>query len=343
MRNSGDNQMHMANELLSLPVAAGTLTLAAGALGGVCRKLSKTLDTERLSLMGVLAAFVFAAQMINIPLPGLPGTSGHMIGAVLLAILLGPHAGALAISSVVIIQCLLFQDGGLLALGCNLINLALIPTYLGYALYRSIAAWLPRDRRRWIATLTACLITVETGAVLVVLQAGLSGVVTIPLRLFLLTMLGVHFVVGLMEGILTISILGYLQRVRPELCTAENTDAPANGTRKLLLTVGICTLLVAGLLSLWASDRPDGLEWSYADRPDQPEFVSVVHNDSAAVAKIDALQEHLAPLPDYSIRRADAAQAAAGWTSFAGVVGSLITMAALWLGARLLRGRRLSP
>lgn len=334
--------MHMANELLSLPVAAGTLTLAAGALGAVCRKLSKTLETDRLSLMGVLAAFVFAAQMINIPLPGLPGTSGHMIGAVLLAILLGPHAAALAISSVVIVQCLLFQDGGLLALGCNLINLALVPTYLGYALYRSITAWAPRSGSRWFAIMGACLVTVEMGAVLVVLQAGLSGVVTIPLRLFLLTMLGVHLVVGLLEGVLTVSILGYLQGVKPELFEREVGPTSPGGSRRFLIALGGCTLLVAGVLSLWASDRPDGLEWSYADRPDQPDFVPVVHNESATVARVDALQERLSPLPDYSIRVPDSAQAVAGWTSFAGVIGSVITMAGLWLGARLLR-RRAAP
>jgi len=335
--------MHMANELLSLPVAAGTWTLAAGALGGVCRKLSNTLDTDRLSLMGVLAAFVFAAQMVNIPLPGLPGTSGHMIGAVLLAILLGPHAGALAISSVVIIQCLLFQDGGLLALGCNLINLALIPTYVGYALYRSISTWIPGSRFRWLAIMVACLVTVEIGAVLVVVQAGLSGVVTIPLGLFLWTMLGVHLVVGLLEGVLTVSILGYLQRVKPGLMEHQSADTASQQSRHLLVTLGVITLLVAGLLSLWASDRPDGLEWSYAERPDQPDFIPVVHNDSQAVATVEALQERFAPLPDYSKRMPDSMQAVAGWTSFAGVVGSLITMTGLWLGARLLRRRPTSP
>ncbi len=108
--------MHMANELLSLPVAAGTLATAAGTLGWVCRRVQRTLSVDRLALPGMLGAFVFAGQMVNIQLPGMPGTSGHLIGAVLLAIILGPHAGALAVSAVVMIQCLVFQDGGQLSM-----------------------------------------------------------------------------------------------------------------------------------------------------------------------------------------------------------------------------------
>ena len=122
--------MHMANELLSVPVAAGTILLASGGIVAVARKAKQTLTNEKLPLMGVLGAFVFAAQMVNFPI--LTGTSGHMVGAVLLAILLGPHAAAIVMASIVIVQCLIFQDGGLLALGCNVINMGLVPAYLGY-------------------------------------------------------------------------------------------------------------------------------------------------------------------------------------------------------------------
>ena len=112
--------MHMANELLSIPVAAGTLAIAAASLGFICRKAKQIITSDKLALMGILGAFVFAAQMVNFQLPAMPGTSGHILGAVLLAIILGPHAAAIVIASVVIIQCLIFQDGGLLALGCTL-------------------------------------------------------------------------------------------------------------------------------------------------------------------------------------------------------------------------------
>src|SRR4030042_3595741 len=103
--------MHMANELLSVPVAAGTLAIAAGALGVICKKVKRVIATDKLALMGILGAFVFAGQMVNFQLPAMPGTSGHMIGAVLLAIILGPHLGAIVICSVVIVQCLILQAG----------------------------------------------------------------------------------------------------------------------------------------------------------------------------------------------------------------------------------------
>lgn len=141
--------MHMANELLSVPVAAGTLAIAAAGLSFICRKLRMIITSEKLALMGVLGAFIFAAQMVQIPLPAMPGTSGHIVGAVLLAIILGPHAAAVVISSVVIIQCLIFQDGGLLALGCNIINMALVPSYIGYFLYKTITVGQPGTMRAY--------------------------------------------------------------------------------------------------------------------------------------------------------------------------------------------------
>lgn len=335
--------MHMANELLSGPVAAGTWALSAGALGWVCRKVSQTIGPDRLSLMGVLGAFVFAAQMINIPLPFLPGTSGHMIGAVLLAIVLGPHAGALAVSSVVIVQCLLFQDGGLLAMGCNLINMALIPAYLGYALYRGLTKRFTQHWASGFAILMACLITTEISATLVVIQAGLSGVVDIPLYFFLVTMLGVHLLVGILEGVLTVMVIGYLTQMKPDIFMLPMTGRARLSQRALLGTLLVFTLIVGGLLSLWASERPDGLEWSYAERPDQPGFSPIIHNESSVPLAADRFQDRIAVLPDYSkpisLDTSEATEAAAGWTSLAGLAGSLITMGSIWLCARILRRR----
>jgi cobalt/nickel transport system permease protein len=132
-------RMHMANEMLSVPVAAGTLGIAGGVLAAVCRAARKHITPEKMPLMGILGAFIFAAQMVNFQLPLMPGTSGHFIGAVLLAIILGPHLGTIVISSVIILQCLIFQDGGILALGCNIINMAIVPCYLGYIVYSTLA------------------------------------------------------------------------------------------------------------------------------------------------------------------------------------------------------------
>jgi cobalt/nickel transport system permease protein len=336
----------MANELLSVPVAAGTLTIAAAGLGLVCRKLRHIITSDKLALMGILGAFVFAAQMVNFQLPAMPGTSGHMVGAVLLAIILGPHIGALVISSVVIIQCLIFQDGGLLALGCNLINMALVPSYLGYFLYKTITKGDPGSLRIYIATLLACVIAIETGAVLVPVEAALSGVLAVPFTTFLVTMLGVHLLVGLVEGLVTIAVLGYLQQTRPDIVLGSLPGKARLSKKAVLVTLIVFTIVIGAGLSLFACSFPDGLEWSYAERPDQPDFKSVVENQDTKIAAIDNFQSKFSPLPDYSVRTSklgatppeEAESAAAlGWTSFAGVLGSALTMAFIWLIAKTLR------
>jgi len=342
--------MHMANELLSVPVAAGTLVIAAGGLGYVCRSAARTVTSEKFALMGVMGAFVFAAQMVNFQLPAMPGTSGHMIGAVLLAILLGPHAAALVISSVVIIQCLIFQDGGLLALGCNIINMALVPSYLGWWLYRTISAASPGGLRTALAAVFACVLAVEAGAVLVPVQAALSGVLVVPFSTFLITMLAVHLLVGLMEGFITVAVLGYIQQVRSDLIAQAVPGKIRLSKKAVLVTLLVFTVITAALFSLFASGFPDALEWSYAERPDQPDFEPVISNESAAIAAADRLQDRYSLLPDYSARPAPLgivadtdADSGAAWTSFAGVVGSAATMALVWLVTRLLRKKRSVP
>lgn len=339
--------MHMANELLSVPVAGGTLAIAAGALGIICRKVMEIVSADKLALMGILGAFVFAAQMVNFQLPAMPGTSGHLIGAVLLSIILGPHLGAIVISSVIIIQCLIFQDGGLLALGCNIINMGLIPCYLGYYLYRTITNGHISSTRTYIGAMLACVVAVEAGAILVPIQAALSGVLAVPFSTFLITMIGVHFLVGFIEGLVTVAVLGYLQQVRPDT-VADSVPGKIRLSRNAVLaTLVVFTVITAAGLSLLASDFPDGLEWSYAERPDEPDFEPVVTNEDSRISAVDDFQSKYSPLPDYSIRSSrlgqtptDEAELPAGWTSFAGVVGSVITMIIIWLAAGLLRKKQ---
>jgi cobalt/nickel transport system permease protein len=294
--------------------------------------------------MGILGAFVFAAQMVNFQLPAMPGTSGHMVGAVLLAIILGPHIGALVISSVVIIQCLIFQDGGLLALGCNLINMALVPSYLGYYIYKTIIKGSPGSLRIYIATMLACVVAVEAGACLVPTEAALSRVLAVPFSTFLITMLGVHLLVGLVEGLVTVAVLGYLQQVRPDIVLDSLPGKARLSRNAVLVTLLIFTVVIGAGLSLFACSFPDGLEWSYAERPDQPDFKSVVENKDPKITAVDDFQSKYSLLPDYSVRASklgatpgQAAEAAAGWTSFAGVIGSVLTMAFIWLTAKILR------
>lgn len=338
--------MHMANELLSVQVAAGTLTIAAAGLGFICRKVRHIITSDKLALMGILGAFIFAAQMVNFQLPAMPGTSGHMVGAVLLAIILGPHAGAIVISSVVVIQCLIFQDGGLLALGCNIINMALVPSYLGYFLYRAVTAGSLSSLKTYIGAMLACVTAIEAGAILVPIQAALSGVLAVPFSTFLITMLGVHFLVGFVEGLITVAVLGYLQQVKPDIVANRLPGKVRLSGKAVLVSLAVFTFIIGAGLSLLASDKPDGLEWSYAERPDQPDFEAFVFNDDSTIAAVDDFHSKYSPLPDYSIRPSeeetagDEAASHAGWTSFAGVLGSLITMAVIWVTAWFLRKKQ---
>lgn len=339
--------MHMANELLSVPVAAGTLAVAAAGLGFVCRKVRHILAADKLALMGILGAFVFAGQMINFQLPAMPGTSGHMVGAVLLAIVLGPHLAAIVMSSVVIVQCLIFQDGGLLALGCNIINMALVPSYVGYFLYSTVTIGSASSLRLYVGTMFACIISIEAGAILVPVQATMAGVLAVPFSTFLITMIGVHFLVGFVEGLVTVAVLGYLQQVRPDIIL----DSPPGKTRlsrsAVLATLVVFTIIIGAGVSLLASNLPDGLEWSYSERPDQPDFEPAVANADSTIAAVDDFQSKYSPMPDYSARTSklgelphEAAEISPGWTSFAGVLGSAITMTVIWLMARILRKRQ---
>jgi cobalt/nickel transport system permease protein len=326
----------MANELLSVPVATGTLAVAAGGLGLVCRKVSKIVTSEKLPLMGVLGAFIFAAQMVNFQLPAMPGTSGHMVGSVLLSIILGPHLAAIVISSVIIVQCLIFQDGGLLALGCNIINMGLVPSYLGYFLYRVITVGKSGGPRTYIGAMLACIIALEAGAILVPVEATLSGVLAVPFSTFLITMVGVHFLVGLVEGLITVAVLAYLQQVRPDLVLEALPGRIRLSKKAVLATLLVFALIAAAGLSLLASSNPDGLEWSYRERPDQPNFKPIIKNENTAITTVDELQSKYAPMPDYSAR----GSSSAGWTSFAGVIGSALTMAVIWVIVALLRRKQ---
>jgi cobalt/nickel transport system permease protein len=329
--------MHMAIELLSVPVATGTLAIAAGGLGLICRKVRRIVSSDKLPLMGILGAFIFAAQMVNFQLPAMPGTSGHMVGSVLLSIILGPHLAAVVIASVIIVQCLIFQDGGLLALGCNIINMGLVPCYVGYFLYRAITVGQSGSLRTYVGAMLACLIALEAGAILVPIEAALSGVLAVPFSTFLLTMVGVHFLVGLVEGLITIAVLGYIQQVRPDLVVDSLSGKVRLSKKTVLVTLVVFTVVAAAGLSLLASGMPDGLEWSYLERPDQPDFKPIIANENTMVTAVDQLQSKYTPLPDYSFRGSKAK----GWTSFAGVVGSALTMAVIWTVASLLRRRQL--
>jgi cobalt/nickel transport system permease protein len=159
-------------------------------------------------------------------------------------------------------------------------------------------------------------------------------------------MLGVHLVIGLMEGLLTSTILAFLQQVRPDILIDHLPGHIRWGKRTVLVTLLGMTILIAGVLSLLASENPDGLEWSYANRPNQPDFIPMTSTASDQVQAVDTLQSRYSLFPDYSIRGAgpgDHENVPAAWTSFAGVLGSVLTMGCIWLCAVILRKKSPTP
>lgn len=265
--------MHMADALLS-PAVGVALSVASGAvLAWSARRVQSSDQDYLVPLMGVLGAFVFAAQMINFTVPG-TGSSGHIGGGLLLSILLGPHAAFVVIASVLTVQALIFADGGLLALGANLFNLGVFPCFVGYLLlYRPLVGPKPlqaTQRKLGGATVLAAVIGLQLGALGVVLETAASGISDLRIGTFLLLMQPIHLAIGLVEGLATASLVLFLRRARPDLFSpaehnvASSRASPGTSIRTLVLGIGAATALTAGVMSWFASTRPDALEWSLA-------------------------------------------------------------------------------
>ena len=206
--------LHAPDGFFSVPVALAMWVVAIVVIVISVRKTSESFDERAIPLMGVTAAFVFAAQMINFPIVG--GTSGHLLGAVLAAVLLGPWAGTLVMTSVIAVQSLLFQDGGLLAMGANIVNMGLIGTIGGYAIYRALTRVLGGEARgRLPAAAVAAWCAVMLGATATSLELALSGTTT--LAVVLPAMLGTHALIGVGEALITVGALALIQSARPDL------------------------------------------------------------------------------------------------------------------------------
>lgn len=200
--------MHLPDGFLSPPIWSALDVCAVGSLAGCLARL-RNVPEDVPPRMGMLGAFVFAAQLVNVPIAA--GTSGHLIGGVLVASLLGPSAATVVIAAVLIVQCLLFQDGGILALGANLVNMGLTGTIGGYALLALGRRVVPRD----VALFAAGWASVMASAALISVELWASG--TAPLASSLVAMLGIHAVVGLLEGAVTVAVVRFVARMRPEL------------------------------------------------------------------------------------------------------------------------------
>lgn len=254
--------MHMGNELMSPATGIALIGISGSILAYAGHKASAELDESRIPLAGVMGAFVFAAQMINFPV--LAGTSGHLGGGMLLAIIFGPHLATIIMASILTIQCLIFQDGGLLALGANIFNLAIVPAYLGYRIYEGIRTFFAGSKGMWAAAFGSAFLSVLAGALLVPVQVRFSGSIEIPFLFFTSLMGGVHVLIGIVEGVITISVLKFLLTVKPDMFNGNGfvSPDPAKAFNRISLVFLGFALFLSGFLSYYASSHPDGLEWA---------------------------------------------------------------------------------
>jgi cobalt/nickel transport system permease protein len=334
--------MHMADALLS-PAVGGTMWAAtAGTIAWCSAKVRRELDERKVPLMGVLGAFVFAAQMINFTIPA-TGSSGHIGGGLLLAILLGPHAAFLTLASVLFIQALFFADGGLLALGCNIFNLGFYPAFIAYPLfYRKLAGQQPKQARLLLATIIAAAAGLQLAAFSVVLQTTASGITALPFKAFLLLMQPIHLAIGIIEGLATAAVIAFVYRAHPELGEGTLMQNPLGKLplRGMLIGFGLSALLLGGVVSWFASAHPDGLEWAIARVAGSSEL-PVEHQLHDTLA---GWQEKLAIFPGYDWRPPEATTdggAAAINTGhgggLAGLLGGFATLALCLLAGLFLK------
>ena len=326
--------MHMADALLA-PAVAASMYVASGAAAGVSiRKLRKDDEPQKLPTMAVTAALVFAGQMINYTIPG-TGSSGHLCGGMLLSALLGPQAGFLSMIVILAIQCLFFADGGLMALGANVWNMAFYGCFVGYYLI-----WRPILRSKWFgegkgaqrariiaASILGCVVTLQLGSFSVVLETSLSGIAELPFGAFCALMQPIHLAIGLVEGLITSAVLVFVFEARSELLrdVQTNDGTPAKRSLKAVIAVlAAVVLVVGGGLSLLASGNPDGLEWALFGNAEEgyAENMGLDEDDfgvSSAVADAaGSIQESTSFLPDYAFADKDTPVG----TSVSGIVGS---------------------
>lgn len=319
--------MHMADALLSPAVGGGFWVATAATLSYAAKKVRESLNERLIPLMGVLGAFVFAAQMINFTIPG-TGSSGHLGGGMLLAILLGPHAAFIVISSVLTVQALFFADGGLLALGSNIWNLGVYPCYIVYPfIYRIIVRENPTSRRITIGAVLSAVVALQLGAFSVVLQTKLSGISELPFSKFLLLMQPIHLAIGLVEGVVTAGVVNYIRSLEPGLLSHRPPGALK--LKKALVSLVILSVITGGVLAWFASTHPDGLEWSIERIYGKTE---IEREPSPLSERLAMVQEKTALLPDYSFGSRDEGDTSQAWpspevgTTVSGLVGGLMVI-----------------
>lgn len=341
--------MHMADALLSPAVGATMWTASAGMIAYCSGKVRREQDDRKVPLMGVLGAFLFAAQMINFTIPA-TGSSGHLGGGMLLAILLGPYAAFLTIASVLTVQALFFADGGLLALGCNIFNLGLFPAFIAYPLiYKKIAGHRPDQKRLTIAAVISAVVALQLGAFGVVLETVTSGISSLPFSAFAALMQPIHLAIGIVEGLVTAAVIAFVHKARPEIMQSALHSRPIgnHGLRNILLSFLAAALLTGGMVSWFASENPDGLEWAISRVSGKEELEGAKDGIHNALAN---LQNKMAFLPDYNFKQPETTldetkqhgESRMG-TSLSGVLGGVMTLAFAFGIGLMLKRRKISP
>ncbi|MDT9692524.1 energy-coupling factor ABC transporter permease [Streptomyces sp. P9(2023)] len=333
--------MHVPDGFINAPVSVAAGVVAAGAVAVSLRGARRELDERAAPLAGLVAAFIFAVQMLNFPVAA--GTSGHLLGGALAAILVGPYTGVLCIAVVLLMQGILFADGGLTALGVNITVIGVVTVVVAYALFRGLVLVLPRTRRSvTVASFAAALVSVPASAAAFTLVYAIGGTTDVPLGKVLTAMVGVHTLIGIGEAAITMLTVGAVIAVRPDLvygarglsspCAqgawghpqlklrvdGELVDAapsrqatPAPGSPKKVWIGGvIAALVLAGFVSFYASASPDGLEKVAAEQG----FDKSAEEHAAAGS----------PLADYGVKGIEAARLSGG---LAGVIGVGVTLA----------------
>ena len=317
--------MHIADALLS-PLVGAAFWAVSGALTLYsAKKITEENDPVKTPLMGVLGAFVFAAQMINFSIPG-TGSSGHLGGGLLLAVLLGPHRAFITLASVLIIQSLFFADGGVLALGCNIFNMAFLPTFIACPfIYRLLAGNASSPYQRAFGSITAATVALLTGSLSVVMQTVFSGITELPFTTFMLFMLPIHCAIGIVEGLVTWAILSFVAKTEPRLLAGP---PPSAKPRFIFAPFMVAALLLGGVGAWFASSHPDGLEWSVAKVTGNKNF----HRKSEPVHEMfAAFQQRTAFLPDYSFKNSAGVKVMSNspinvGTSVSGIAGTLFVL-----------------
>ncbi|CAM5461588.1 Cobalt ABC transporter permease OS=Streptomyces rochei OX=1928 GN=G3I25_24560 PE=4 SV=1 [Streptomyces rochei] len=330
--------MHVPDGFIDAPTSAVAGVVAAGAVAVSLRGARRELDERTAPLAGLVAAFIFAVQMLNFPVAA--GTSGHLLGGALAAILVGPYTGVLCVSVVLLMQGILFADGGLTALGVNITDMAIVTTVVAYALFRGLVKVLPRTRRSvTVASFVAALVSVPAAALAFTFLYWIGGTTDVAIGKVATAMIGVHVLIGIGEAAITALTVGAVIAVRPDLVhgarglrqrlklrvDGELVDAPdtadsepavpapaaARSRRGLWITGLVTSLVLAGFVSFYASADPDGLEKVAADQG--------IDRKTEEHASADS------PLADYGVEDITDARLSGG---LAGVVGVGVTVVA---------------